>query len=585
MLKGLIVSCQAAEGEVLYPFDIMGQMALSAKAGGATAIRASGIRDIKSIKKFVDLPIIGLIKQKYKDSEIYITPTLKEVKKLCEEGVSYIAIDATKRERPNNEKLKDLVSFVKANYPEIKLLADIATLNEAVEAEALGFDCISTTLCGYTDETKNSTIPNTELIDNLLYQCKCQIIVEGGIWDINQLKEILEHGVDTVVIGSAITRPAEITKRFNSCFSSAKIDSIDKNMTAVNSEDDLKWLSPDKCPFRICGFAYYDKDKIYRRLPLSTTKLFQKVNPNLNFLCTNTSGGQVHFKTTSNKISIKATLSFVHDMVNMPATAQCGFDCYVKYEYEDSYKFFGVTRYNRRLKEYQAELVNNLNDGVKNIIINFPLYCGVESVFVGVETNAEVFSPDEFTGSPMVFYGTSITQGGCVTRPGTSYTNILSRKFNREVFNFGFSANGLGEYEMAEIIRDLLGISLVVLDYEANAGSNGRLERSLKHFIEIIREKHKEVPILVISRVPYINDFYKPELKELRDKLRNFQQNTVKKFNENGDINVHFLDGYTLFYGEWEEYTVDIIHPTDIGHIQMAEKISKKLIEIFSAKS
>lgn len=585
MVKGLIVSCQAVEGEVLHPFDIMGQLALAAKAGGAKAIRASGIRDIISIKKIVDLPIIGLIKAHYGECNVFITPTLKEVKELCEVGVEYIAIDATFRERPEGANLKDMISYVKNNYPDIKLVADIATMEEGVNAEKLGFNCISTTLCGYTENTKGLKIPNIPLIDALVYECKCKIIVEGGIWEVSQLKEIIEHGIDTVVIGTAVTRPMEITKRFNDCFNedNAKIAAIDKNMTAESNNILFDWYNPYEKPFILTGFAYYDKDRIYRRLPLSTYDLFQRVNQNLNFLCTNTAGGQIHFSTDSNKVFVRVKLSFAHDMVNMPATAQCGFDCYVKYENEDKFHFIGVTRYNRRLQEYEAELVNNLNDGNKEIIINFPLYCGVESVSVGLEKGAKVFKPQPFSYNPMVFYGTSITQGGCVSRPGTAFTNILSRKFNCEVINFGFSANGLGEYEMAELIRDLPKLSLIALDYEANAGSTGRLEKSLVHFIEIIREHHKDIPILVISRIPYINDFYKSDIGKLRDRLRTFQSNTVDRFNNNGDKKIFFLNGYTFFDDNWEEYTVDIIHPTDIGHIKMAEKIGDKIREIFSS--
>lgn len=218
MVKGLIVSCQAVEGEVLHDFAVMDLFALAAKAGGANGIRASGIRDITAIKKRVDLPIIGLIKRKYAGSEVYITPTLEEVKALCETGVDYLAMDATLRSRPNGEKLEDLVAYVKEYYPQVGLMADTATLKEALHAEKLGFDCVSTTLCGYTEETKGLTLPDMDTIDAYLKNVHCDVVVEGGVWETGQLKEILARGAQTVVIGTAITRPKDITERFKKCF-------------------------------------------------------------------------------------------------------------------------------------------------------------------------------------------------------------------------------------------------------------------------------------------------------------------------------------------------------------------------------
>lgn len=217
-MKGLIVSCQAIQGEVLHDFAIMDLFALAAQAGGASGIRASGIRDIKAIRNRVNLPIIGLIKEHYDDSDVYITPTLKEVNQLCEVGVDYLAMDATFRARPNGEKLGDLVAYVKEKYPSIKLVADTARIEEALNAEKLGFDCVSTTLCGYTPETKGLSLPDISTVDAYLKQLKCQVIVEGGIWEVGQLKEVLAHGAETVVIGTAITRPKEITERFKKCF-------------------------------------------------------------------------------------------------------------------------------------------------------------------------------------------------------------------------------------------------------------------------------------------------------------------------------------------------------------------------------
>lgn len=217
-IKGLIVSCQANEGELLHDYNVMDLFALAAQEGGANGIRACGIRDINAIKRRVTLPIVGLIKRHYEGSDVYITPTLQEVKELCEAGVDYLATDATFRRRPNGERLEDIVSFVKKNYPSVTLMADIARVEEAVHAEEIGFDCVSTTLCGYTPETRSIIPPSLDLVDELLRRMKIQVIAEGGIWEVGQLKEILSHGAETVVIGTAISRPKEITERFRACF-------------------------------------------------------------------------------------------------------------------------------------------------------------------------------------------------------------------------------------------------------------------------------------------------------------------------------------------------------------------------------
>ncbi len=212
----LIVSCQATEGEPLYGYDIMHLMANACVQGGAKAIRASGVKDINKIMQTVDVPMIGLIKRVYADSNVYITPTLREVKELLEEtDTQVIAIDATNRIRPNKESLSQLVRYIRHNKPNVEIMADIATLAEAKEAEKLGVDYISSTLRGYTKETANINIPDILFLKELTKKLNTKIIAEGGIWEKGQLQQIINVGVYAVVIGSAITRPKDITMRFN----------------------------------------------------------------------------------------------------------------------------------------------------------------------------------------------------------------------------------------------------------------------------------------------------------------------------------------------------------------------------------
>ncbi len=212
-IKGkLIVSCQALEDEPLHSSFIMGRMALAAKEGGASGIRAQGIEDINEIKKNVDLPVIGIIKRSYDDSEIYITPTLKEVEDLLNTECEMIALDATMRKRPNDEKLEDLV---KAIHEGGKLaMADISTLEEGIQAEKLGFDCISTTLSGYTPYSTQSHTVDIPLLKALVEKVSVPVICEGKINTPEDLKEAFNKGAYSAVVGGAITRPQQITKRF-----------------------------------------------------------------------------------------------------------------------------------------------------------------------------------------------------------------------------------------------------------------------------------------------------------------------------------------------------------------------------------
>lgn len=216
---GLIVSCQALKSEPMYGGDCMAKMAYAAVLGGASGIRANTVRDIKMIAKRVKVPIIGLIKQDYPDSKIYITPTLKEVKALIKSPCDVIALDATLRDRPGGVTLAELVAYVRQNSDK-KLMADIATLEEAKAADALKFDYVSSTLRGYTDETAHIAIPDLDFL-NMLHQSLqyAQPVAEGGIHEEATIARILSYGYETVIIGGAITRPLEITKRFVSAFS------------------------------------------------------------------------------------------------------------------------------------------------------------------------------------------------------------------------------------------------------------------------------------------------------------------------------------------------------------------------------
>ncbi|PFG57728.1 N-acylglucosamine-6-phosphate 2-epimerase [Vibrio sp. ES.051] len=212
----LIVSCQALENEPLHSDFIMSRMALAAKQGGAAGIRANSVADIKAIKSTVDLPVIGIIKSDFDDSDVFITATMAEVDELMQAKPEMIALDATFRKRPNDLKLDALVNTIREKYPLVLLMADISSVDEAVNAEKLGFDCVSTTLFGYTSETNGSKLFNDDFqfLKEVLQQVALPVIAEGNVATPEMAKRCLELGCHAVVVGGAITRPQQITERF-----------------------------------------------------------------------------------------------------------------------------------------------------------------------------------------------------------------------------------------------------------------------------------------------------------------------------------------------------------------------------------
>lgn len=216
-LKGkLIVSCQALPDEPLHSSFIMGRMALAAKQGGASGIRANTKEDIKEIRSQVDLPVIGIIKRDYDDSDIYITPTMKEIEELMEVKPEIIAMDATISKRPGGKTLDEFFKEVKAKYPDQLFMADCSTVEEALHADELGFDFIGTTMVGYTEQSKGDKIEanDFEILRKIVAKAKHRVIAEGNINTPEKARHVIELGAYSVVVGSIITRPQLITKSF-----------------------------------------------------------------------------------------------------------------------------------------------------------------------------------------------------------------------------------------------------------------------------------------------------------------------------------------------------------------------------------
>ncbi len=216
--NSIIISVQAMPNEPLYREECMNAMIQSVLMGGAKALRLAGARDIKNAKRFSDVPIIGLTKPEVIPKNwkqiVYITPGMKEISELIAAGADIIATDGTSRPR-GNDNVRKLIKYIAMHKK--ASMADVSTLPEAVAARALGFDIISTTLSGYTQNSPAPTDePDFKLLEQAVKILDCPVVLEGRIWTPDQVKKAFDLGAHAVVIGSAITRPQLIVKRFYS---------------------------------------------------------------------------------------------------------------------------------------------------------------------------------------------------------------------------------------------------------------------------------------------------------------------------------------------------------------------------------
>ncbi|AOH55419.1 hypothetical protein ABE28_013760 [Peribacillus muralis] len=212
--NGLIVSCQAREGWPMYGANIMGALSKAAEKGGAVGIRATGPENIEAIRKVTALPILGIHKQWSDECEVYITPTYESAKSIIDAGACIVALDGTQRRRPGGETLEGIIGKIHNGHPGILVMADCATFEEGQIAEELGADIVSTTLSGYTEETKLVKEVDYDLIRKLAAACEVPIIAEGHIHTKEHARKAIESGAFAVVVGTAITRPEIITKWF-----------------------------------------------------------------------------------------------------------------------------------------------------------------------------------------------------------------------------------------------------------------------------------------------------------------------------------------------------------------------------------
>lgn len=367
------------------------------------------------------------------------------------------------------------------------------------------------------------------------------------------------------------------------------ISDLDENMRILKPDKDgLLWHNPAEKPFRLCGFNWYAQDRVFRRLPV---KPQYQISENVEALCNHTAGGQIRFRSNSKRISLKVEILNIGRMDHMPDTGMSGFDLYIGKP--GSERFYSVLRQSTHTGSYVVEMLNVHESVMRDFVINFPLYNGVKTLEIGLEADATIEMPLAFAiPRPVVIYGTSITQGGCASRPGMAFSNILSRKLNVEFLNHGYSGSGKCETEMAKILSEIHDPALFIIDCDANCGDPKVFAELLPRFIDTLRAKHPKIPILVISRINFGKEAHHCTINtELLAQPQAIRKNTriqiaeVENRLRAGDRNIHFFDGSMLLGRDYWECTVDGVHPTDLGFYRIAENLQSTIENLIGLQS
>ena len=351
-----------------------------------------------------------------------------------------------------------------------------------------------------------------------------------------------------------------------------KIDEIDSNLKVDTSisEPDIRFLDVRREPFRVYGLYNYKEEPVFKRIP---DKVAAATNDGVAQLYLNTAGGRVRFSTDSRYVAIKAVMPSVTVLPHMPLSGTSGFDLFADEGSASTY--YGTFMPPMGMRDGYESILYFTEPGERNLTINFPLYNSVNSLYIGLQKSAHVGSGAEYAyRKPVLYYGSSITQGGCASRPGNSYQAIISRRLNCDYINLGFSGCARGEEAIADYMSGM-DVSVFVCDYDHNAPNADYLAATHEKLFQKIRAKSGSLPVILVSR-PDFDKNYQDSVKR-RDVVYTTFIHAVK----NGDQNAYFVDGQRLFKEEYRDCcTVDGCHPNDAGFLRMAEAIGHSVGQV-----
>ena len=328
--------------------------------------------------------------------------------------------------------------------------------------------------------------------------------------------------------------------------------------------DSLKYVNAAE--FQLIGKGFPDLKNAYQRLP---DRLKGKTRPPVWSLSKNCSGLAIRFRTNSPVIAAKWEVTRDNTMNHFTPTGIKGLDLYClingKWQFVNTGRPAG--------KATSAVIIDHMAGNDMEYMLYLPLYDGLESLEIGVKSTASIDNPRADSPrkeKPVVFYGTSITQGGCASRAGMSYTSQLSRMLDRQVINLGFSGNGQLDLEIAEFMADI-DASCFVMDCLPNVNLAQMNEKYIR-FLEIIREKRPDVPILMVESILFPHMYFDQTVfSVIRDKNETLQKiYSIQK--KKGDHNIYYLKADKLI-GDDSEGTVDGVHLTDLGFLRMSQNL------------
>ena len=351
---------------------------------------------------------------------------------------------------------------------------------------------------------------------------------------------------------------------------------VDPNMIVESSirNVDVRMYNVRKEPFEVYGTYNYLTESWFVRMPDEVAKA---VSEGVQRLAKEPTGCHVRFSTDSDVIAVRAEMAAVAYSPHLTLLASAGFDLYVDGENGSRFQAPFLPPYGTTDGYEQLMRVPFRTREMRNVTVNFPTHARVKNLWIGVRPDAKLGKGKPYRNQkPVVFYGSSITHGTGASRPGLTYSNMLSNRFNIYTYNLGFSGQCKGEPAMAEYIAGL-EMSAFVMDYDHNAPTPEHLEATHKPFFERIRQSHPELPVIMLTR-PNM----RPEL-EINKRMRDVVYKTYTDALANGDKNIYFVDGGEFLkpYGD-ADAMLDGTHPNDLGYRGMADAISVHLEKIIA---
>lgn len=349
-----------------------------------------------------------------------------------------------------------------------------------------------------------------------------------------------------------------------------KFVEVDRNMIIETSikEPDIRFYDVRKEPFEIYGLYNPKNEPEFKRLP---DELGQKVNNGVKRLYLHTSGGRVRFSTDSDYIAIKCEMPYITRYSHMPMTGTSGFDLYI--DSDAGSHFYRAFKPDQGISGGYESVLRPAGKGMRHYTINFPSYNPVTKLYIGLQESAKVGEGLKYRSAlPIVFYGSSITQGACSSHPGNAYANIISRRMNLDIVNLGFSGSGCAEENIVEYMSKMKMLAFVS-DYDHNAPDVDYLRETHCRMYKMIREAQPSLPYIMLSRPDYDVDVEQSIMR------RDVVIDTYRYARETGDKNVYYIDGEGIFRGPDEDLcVVDGSHPTDVGFMKMADTIERILV-------